>query len=175
MFRGMRAMQNGGGFFDTNPSVGLTVPEGQQAKERLEVLLYVHLGIALSKIIILGFGFGFGDLIQCLILWCGISQHNYCNVFLYMIACIVLGGQIAVAALFALQTGAPLTNSFKTGITGANDGFTLVYTCLIGIFYLLAVVFSFKGYKEFKYSLQRGSGGNMTTSVRGPMSYGTLK
>ena len=57
-----------------------------------------------------------------------------------------------MAAGFALQTGAPLSSAFKTGITGANDGFTLVYTFLIFVFYTVAVVLSFKGYKEFKYS-----------------------
>ena len=55
------------------PQTSLTVPEGQTAKDRLEVLMYVHIGVALSKIIVLGFGFGFGDLIQCLILWCAIT------------------------------------------------------------------------------------------------------
>ena len=55
------------------PQTTLTVPEGQTAKERLEILLYVHLGVAISKIIVMGFSFGFGDLIQCLILWCGIN------------------------------------------------------------------------------------------------------
>ena len=45
------------------PQTSLTVPEGQTAKDRLEVLMYVHIGVALSKIIILGFMFGFGDLI----------------------------------------------------------------------------------------------------------------
>ena len=59
--------------FNMQPQTSLTVPEGQNAKDRLEVLMYVHIGVALSKIIVLGFGFGFGDLIQCLILWCAIT------------------------------------------------------------------------------------------------------
>ena len=59
--------------FNMEPQTTLTVPEGQTAKERLEILLYVHLGVAISKIIVMGFSFGFGDLIQCLILWCGIN------------------------------------------------------------------------------------------------------
>ena len=81
-----------------------------------------------------------------------------------------------MAVLFTFQTGNPLSSAFQTNITGANDGFTLVYSLLIGIFYLVAVVISFKGYKEFKYSLQNRGGSNMTTSaMRGPMSYGTLK
>ena len=156
------------------PQTSLTVPEGQTAKDRLEILMYVHLGVAVSKIIVLGFGFGFGDLIQCLILWCGISQHNFCNVFIYMLACFILGSQILMAGGFALQTGSPLSSAFTTGITGANDGFTLVYTVLIFIFYAVAVTLSFKAYREFKYSLTtRNSNG--PTDIKGPMSYGTLK
>ena len=138
--------------FNMEPQTSLTVPEGTTAKDRLEVLLYVHLGVALSKIIVLGFGFGCGDLIQCLILWCGTSQHNFCNIFIYMIACLFLGSQVIMAAAFAIQTGSPISGAFKTGITGANDGFTLVYTVLIFIFYIVAVVLAFKGYKEFKFS-----------------------
>ena len=135
------------------PQTSLTVPEGTTAKERLEILLYVHLGVAISKIIVMGFSFGFGDLIQCLILWCGINQHNFCNIFIYMLACFILGSQILMAAGFALQKGTPISSAFQTGITGANDGFALVYTALVGIFYIVAVVFSFKAYKEFKFSL----------------------
>ena len=78
--------------FNMEPQTALTAPEGETAKKRLEILLWVHLGVAISKIIILGFSFSFGDLIQCLILWCGISQHNFCNVFIYMLATLILGG-----------------------------------------------------------------------------------
>lgn len=135
----------------------------------------MHLAVAISKIIVMGFSFGFGDLIQCLILWCGTNQHNFCNIFIYMLACFILGSQILMAAGFALQTGTPLSSAFKTGINGANDGFTLVYTVLVFIFYTVAVVLSFKGYKEFKFSLQRRNNTNAPTSIDGIMGYGTLK
>ena len=58
------------------PRVALTVPEGVDAKNRLEWLLYSHIAVAITKIIILGFAFGFGDLFQCLILFCGYRQHD---------------------------------------------------------------------------------------------------
>ena len=73
-----------------NPSLDLTT-EGTDHKRKLELLMYVHLGIAISKVIIMGFAFGFGDLIQCLILYCGFSQHSFCNVYIYMLACMMLG------------------------------------------------------------------------------------
>ena len=52
--------------------------------------MYVHIGVAISKVIVMGVMFGFGDLIQCLILYCGFSQHNFCNIFIYMLACLML-------------------------------------------------------------------------------------
>ena len=70
--------------------------------------MFVHLGVAVAKLIVMGFLFGFGDLIQVMILWCGFAQHSYCNVFIYMLACLMLATQIAVAGGFAIQTGKPL-------------------------------------------------------------------
>ena len=66
MIRGLSFLSRGGmnrSPFNMEPQTQLTVPEGTTAKDRLEVLLYVHLGVAISKIIVLGFSFGFGDLI----------------------------------------------------------------------------------------------------------------
>ena len=93
---------------NTQPIAELTHPQGSKQKDNLEILFYTHLGVAISKIIIMGFHFGFGDLIQCLILWCGYTQHNFCNVFIYMLACLMLAGQIILGAGFAVQTGKPL-------------------------------------------------------------------
>ena len=44
------------------PGMTLT-QEGMSHKTKLEILMYVHLGVAISKLIIMGFAFGFGDLI----------------------------------------------------------------------------------------------------------------
>mmetsp|Transcript_18366 Transcript_18366/g.22905 ORF Transcript_18366/g.22905 Transcript_18366/m.22905 type:complete len:85 (-) Transcript_18366:316-570(-) len=72
-----------------SPMTELT-SEGAGHKEQLTVLMFVHLGVAIAKIIMMGFMFAFGDLFQILILWCGFAQHNYCNVFIYMLACLML-------------------------------------------------------------------------------------
>jgi len=56
----------------TQPQVPIS-EKGQGHKDSLEVLLYTHIGVSISKIIIMGFAFGFGDLFQCLILWCALS------------------------------------------------------------------------------------------------------
>ena len=57
-------------------------PEGLGYKDNLVILMFVHFGLAIAKIILMGFFFGFGDLIQVLILWCGWATHNFCNVFI---------------------------------------------------------------------------------------------
>ena len=51
-------LAGGGG----EPSLALT-SEGMNNKQQLQILMYVHLGVAISKVIIMGFMFGFGDLI----------------------------------------------------------------------------------------------------------------
>ena len=102
--------------------------------------------------IILGFLYGFGDLIQCLILWCGYSQVNFCNVYIYMLACLILSFQIIIPAGFAIQTGAPLSSAFMSLIKGVNSTFTLVYMIFCLIFYVVAIILSFRAYREFKYA-----------------------
>ena len=108
--------------------------------------------------IILGFLYGFGDLIQCLILWCGYSQVNFCNVYIYMLACLILSFQIIIPAGFAIQTGAPLSSAFMSLIKGVNSTFTLVYMIFCLIFYVVAIILSFRAYREFKYAHQRKAG-----------------
>ena len=51
-------LAGGGG----EPGLSLT-SEGMNHKQQLQILMYVHLGVAVSKVIIMGFMFGFGDLI----------------------------------------------------------------------------------------------------------------
>ena len=97
MGAGLSNLLAGGG----QPGLTLT-QEGMGHKKNLEILMYVHLGVAISKVIIMGFMFGFGDLIQCLVLYCGYSQHNFCNVFIYMIVVLMLALQVAMPASLAL-------------------------------------------------------------------------
>ena len=52
--------------------------------------MIAHILIGITKFIVMGFLFGFGDLLQVLILWCGVVQHSYCNVFIYILACLML-------------------------------------------------------------------------------------
>ena len=70
------------------PRVAFT-EKGTEYKDYLQYLLYGHLAVAVSKVIILGFMFGFSDLFLCLILFCGFRQGDFCNLFIYMIYVLV--------------------------------------------------------------------------------------
>ena len=125
--------------------------EGNDLKGKLQILLWVHLGVAISKLIILGIMFGLGDLIQCMILWCAIRQHDFCNTFIYMLVCMLVRLQLLVPALFAVQTGKPLNQAYQSIIKNINSTFVLIYMLLLVAFYSCAVFFAYKAYREFKY------------------------
>ena len=128
------------------------------------ILLIAHISVAVTKVIILGVMFGFGDLIQCLMLYCAYSQHNFCNAFIYMIGCLFLALQIAMPAGLAIQTGQSLSSAFSSLLKGVNSTFTLVYMLLVLLFYVVAITLAFRAYREFKYSAQ------IDSSARGQIS-----
>ena len=45
-----------------NPITALT-EEGKGYKDNLQILMFVHIGIAIAKVILMGVMFGFGDFI----------------------------------------------------------------------------------------------------------------
>ena len=146
--------------------------EGQGYKEQLTVLMFTHFGIAIAKIILMGIMFGFGDIFQVLILWCGFAQHNYCNVFIYMLACLMLSLQIFMVGGFAVQTGSPLSSAFKSTVSGVSGNVLMVFSIICLCFYVVAIFISFRAYREFKYSAQingRGAG------LENPLNYGSIK
>ena len=153
------------------PALGLT-EEGMSRKGQLQMLFYVHLGVALVKVIVLGFAFGFGDLIQCLVLYCGYSQHSFCNIFIYMLVCLILAMQIAMPAGLAIQNGTALSDAYKSLIKNVNSGFTLTFMLGCMVFYIIAVIFSFKAYREFKYSHELR---NQPINTGFNMNYGSIK
>ena len=138
-------------FAGGQPGLPLTT-EGEDHRDGLKILMYCHIGVAISKIIIMGFMFGFGDLIQCLILYCGFSQHNFCNVFIYMLACLMLSLQLAMPAGMAIQNGTPIEDGYKSLLRNVNGTFTTIYMLSCLVFYVVAVCVSFRAYREFKYS-----------------------
>ena len=77
-----------------------------------------------------------------------------------MIFTLVLAIQISMPAGLAIQTGRPLSSAYQSLIKDVNSTFTLVFMLLTLTFYVVATVFSFWGYKEFKYSLQQMIRGN---------------
>ena len=66
------------------PIVSLT-EKGEKLKSRMQGLLFVHVLLAVTKMFILNPFSSVGDFISCMILFCGVSQHNFCYVLMYMI------------------------------------------------------------------------------------------
>ena len=60
-------------------------PKANQIKSTVTTVLYFHLALVVIKMCLMGVGSGLQDLIGCLILYCGISRIDYCQVMLYII------------------------------------------------------------------------------------------
>ena len=58
--------------FDQQPIVTLT-EKGENLKSRMQGLLFVHVLLAITKMFILNPLSSIGDLVSCMILYCGIS------------------------------------------------------------------------------------------------------
>ena len=71
-----------------------------------------------------------------------------------MIVVLMLAMQVGMPALLSLQNGTALSAAYSSMIKNVNSTFTLVYMMLCLVFYVVAVILSFRGYREFKYSLQ---------------------
>ena len=69
---------------NSEPPVSCT-EAGQKHKETLEIVMYVHLALSVVKMIILSPFAAIGDLISCAILYCGLQNHDFCNLLFYMI------------------------------------------------------------------------------------------
>ena len=81
-----------------------------------------------------------------------------------MIVVLMLALQVAMPASLALQNGTALSSAYSSMIKDVNSTFTLVYMMLCLVFYVVAVVIAYRGYREFKYSYQmnRGTGNPQT-------------
>lgn len=60
------------------------------------------MGLAVTGMIALGWGTAINDWFGCLILFLGINQHNFCNLYIYMIVCLIKMFGIVFDFLYAL-------------------------------------------------------------------------
>lgn len=146
---------------------------GQKYKDRIEILLFVHMGLAIAQMICIGFGTSIGDWVACLILFLGLNQHNFCNLYIYMILCLISMFKITFLFLYALQLGVPFTNVAK--VTGLANTIWFIVTFHLAMlcFYCAAVGMSFRAYREYKGMYEDSNAGGK--SFMTPFEYGSVK
>ena len=74
-------------------------------KTTMMIIMVIHIFLAILKMFVLSPFSAFGDLISCMILYCGTAQVDFCPVLLYMIFCLFDAFQLFVMIGFMVQTG----------------------------------------------------------------------
>ena len=131
-------------------------PEGKMHKTRLMVVGFVHLVLAILLCFIMITN-GLFELIDVAILFCALAQMNYCCLIIYLINIsinwFILFNQIGLW----IQTGNP-TKQMQDATFGQSFA-TTIYI-LLCVFYVVASIFCFYAYREFKGMLfDAGAGG----------------
>ncbi|CDW73532.1 UNKNOWN [Stylonychia lemnae] len=169
--------------FNQGPPMIRLNPKGENLKTTMTVIVIIHIILATLKMFILNPFASVGDIISCMVLWCGVQQHNFCNVLMYMIFCLFDSFQLATTIAFLIQTGAfgpnsPTASSSQVQgrSSGLNMGFIYGFTIVMFIFYVIAVYCSFQTYKEFKAIYQEQLGDMEVGRIMGtnPINYGAL-
>ena len=125
--------------------VSLT-PKGEKLKTTMNIVLIIHGVVALFKMFLMSPLSCIGDVISCLVLYCGVTQHNFCNILMYMVFCLFDAFGLFTALGYMIQVG-----YFSGDNSGSvKSGFVFGLSALMFIFYSAAVYFSFQTYKEFK-------------------------
>ena len=131
-------------------------PEGKQHKTKLMIIGFIHMCLAILLCFIM-VETGLFELINVAILFCALAQMNYCCLIIYVINIsinfFILFNQIGLL----VQTGAA-TEILKDSQLGTS--FALTVLIILLIFYVIASIFCFYAYREFKGMLfDAGAGG----------------
>ena len=70
--------------------------------ETMRIILIVHMAVMFSKMLLMGLAAGLQDAFSCMILYCGISRIDYCQMVFYIIFNAQLVLEIFVAIGFAI-------------------------------------------------------------------------
>jgi len=105
----------------------------------MNIILIIHAVVALFKMFLMNPMSSIGDIISCLVLYCGINQHNFCNVLMYMIFCLFDAFGLFTTLGYMVQVGYFSGNNSGTVKSGLMFGFS----ALMFVFYSAAVYFSF--------------------------------
>lgn len=133
----------------------------------MQIILGLHFLLSILKLFIIGFGPALNDLISCLILFCGVSQHNFCHILIYMVFNIFGAFFLFTLIGFYIQSG-QIENTFIQGNTQA--GLFIGFSIVMFIFYIFSIYYSFQTYKEFKAMLQDATG--LSDPLRGGAGMG---
>ena len=131
--------------------------EGKRHRSILMVLGFVHLALSIMLCFIIMMQ-GIYELIDVAILFCALAQMNFCCLIIYIINIsinfFVLFNQLGLA----MQNG-QLTETMTEASFSQNLALTTMI--LLCIYYIVANVFCFYAYREFKGMLfDHGMGGN---------------
>ena len=138
--------------------------EGKKHRSILMILGFVHMALAIMLCFIMLMQ-GIYELIDVAILFCALAQMNFCCLIIYIINVTINFFVIFNQLGLAMQNG-QLTDSMKEASFSQNLALTVMI--LLAIYYIVANIFCFFAYREFKGMLyDHGMGGQF-----GMASYG---
>jgi len=153
----------GGGQNMCEPVVPPT-EKGKQHRSILMILGFVHMALAIMLCFIMMMQ-GIYELIDVAILFCALAQMNFCCLIIYIINITINFFVIFNQLGLAMQNG-QLTDSMKDASFSGNLALTVMI--LLAIYYIVANVFCFYAYREFKGMLfDHGQGGNFGMGAYG--------
>ena len=138
--------------------------KGKQHRSVLMILGFVHMALAIMLCFIMTMQ-GIYELIDVAILFCALAQMNFCCLIIYIINITINFFVIFNQLGLAVQNG-KLTDTMEEASFSGNLALTVMI--LLAIYYIVANVFCFYAYREFKGMLfDAGMGGNFGMSGMG--------
>ena len=133
----------GGGGFNMQPRVPPS-DRALAAKRPLSIIMWVHLGLAVTMLFS-GAG-GIQDLFLVLILWCAITQFHYCQLIIYMMFSMFQWVNLVCLLGLLIQRG-----EFSSYLSaGGKSTFRMLLVMTMTVFYPTSLFFAFRAYREFK-------------------------
>jgi hypothetical protein len=129
--------------------------KGLALKARLSIVLYANILLSILKMFVLNPYSAFGDLFSCLMLYCGINQHHFCLVLMYMIMTLFDSFYMFCTIAYIVQIGQVTTKGLSSSSSALESsdigsGIVLAFIAIMSLFYVVAIYYSFQTYKEFK-------------------------
>ena len=129
---------------------------GKKHRGILMVLGFVHMALAIMMCFIVPMQ-GIYELIDVAILFCALAQMNFCCLIIYIINITINFFVIFNQLGLAMQNGS-LTETMEDATFAGNVALTIMI--LLAVYYIVANVFCFYAYREFKGMLfDHGMGG----------------